>query len=422
MNPKKLLKKITPSFILSWYHWCLAGLGALIYGFPSKKLIVIGVTGTSGKSTTVDFICRILEEAGHKVASTSSIRFKVAGKEWKNKMKMTMPGRLVIQKLLAQAVKENCTYAVLEVTSEGIKQFRHKFINFDTAVFLNLTPEHLDSHGGFVNYRNAKVELFKAAKNVHIANTDDENVKYFLEIPHQRTITFATENSADIKAKDIRTEQGRISFSVESIPFTLNLIGQFNVINALAAIAVAVSIGISLQTAQKALEKVKGMPGRLEIVTQDPFLTVVDYAFTPDQLQASYASIKKFSGGKSLICVLGACGGGRDAWKRPVLGKIASQNCREVIITNEDPYDEDPWEIMEQVAGGIDNTKDTYHLILDRKEAIKKALELATVDDAVIITGKGAEPLMCLADGIKVPWDDREIVKEQLKSIPDTRS
>ena len=422
MNPRKLLKKITPSFILSWYHWCLAGLGALIYGFPSKKLIVIGVTGTSGKSTTVDFICRILEEAGHKVASTSSIRFKVAGKEWKNKMKMTMPGRLVIQKLLAQAVKENCTYAVLEVTSEGIKQFRHKFINFDTAVFLNLTPEHLDSHGGFVNYRNAKVELFKAAKNVHIANTDDENVKYFLEIPHQRTITFATENSADIKAKDIRTEQGRISFSVESIPFTLNLIGQFNVINALAAIAVAVSIGISLQTAQKALEKVKGMPGRLEIVTQDPFLTVVDYAFTPDQLQASYASIKKFSGGKSLICVLGACGGGRDAWKRPVLGKIASQNCREVIITNEDPYDEDPWEIMEQVAGGIDNTKDTYHLILDRKEAIKKALELATVDDAVIITGKGAEPLMCLADGIKVPWDDREIVKEQLKSIPDTCS
>ena len=109
MNPKKLLKKITPNFMLSWYHWCLAGLGAFIYGFPSKKLIVIGVTGTSGKSTTVDFICRILEEAGYKVASTSSIRFKVAEKEWKNKMKMTMPGRLVIQKLLAEAVKENCT-------------------------------------------------------------------------------------------------------------------------------------------------------------------------------------------------------------------------------------------------------------------------------------------------------------------------
>ncbi len=133
------------------YHWGWAFAGAVRYGFPSRKIIVIGVTGTSGKSTTIDFITRILEESGAKVASTSSVRFKVADKEWKNKMKMTMPGRFVIQKVLAQAVKAGCKYAVLEVTSEGIRQHRHKFINFNTAVFLNLTPEHIESHGSFEN-------------------------------------------------------------------------------------------------------------------------------------------------------------------------------------------------------------------------------------------------------------------------------
>src|SRR3989344_8113346 len=183
MQAKELVKKFLPRFVLSGYHYGLALVGAILYGFPSRKLTVVGVTGTSGKSTTVDFITRILEEAGNKVASTSSIRFKVAEKEWQNNMKMTMPGRFVIQKILRQAVDAGCKYAVIEVTSEGIKQSRHKFINFDAAVFLNLTPEHLDSHGGFENYRAAKLELFKVAKNVHVINEQDENAKYFLDIP-----------------------------------------------------------------------------------------------------------------------------------------------------------------------------------------------------------------------------------------------
>lgn len=389
MNFKRLLKKITPVFLLSWYHWCLAFLGAVIYGFPSRKLIVIGVTGTSGKSTTVDFICRILEEAGRKVASTSSIRFKVAEKEWKNTMKMTMPGRFVIQKVFKQAVDAGCKYAVLEVTSEGIKQFRHKFIYFDMAVFLNLTPEHLDSHGGFENYRKAKLELFRAAKNVHVVNEQDENTKYFLQIPAKKIITFGKSRER----------------------LNLQLLGEFNQINAAAAAAVATHYGIPKEVCKKVLESVQGMPGRLEVVSQNP-IVVVDYAFTPEQLEASYTAVKKYSGGKSLVCVLGSCGGGRDKWKRPVLGNIAAKNCREIIITNEDPYDEDPLEIMEQVAGGVGEK--SHHIVLNRKEAIKKAVSLAGADDAVIITGKGAEPLMCLADGVKIPWDDRQIVRDLL--------
>src|SRR3990167_11451583 len=243
MNFKRILRKFTPYFLLSAYHWLWAFLSALVYGFPSGKLIVIGVTGTSGKSTTVDFICRILEEAGHKVASTSSIRFKVGKKEWKNKMKMTMPGRFVIQKVLRQAVNAGCKYAVVEVTSEGIKQFSHKFINFDTVVFLNLTPEHIESHGGFKNYRDAKLELFKATKNVHIINTDDENAKYFFDVRAKKIITFGLQKG------DVNKNNS---------PFHLNILGNFNDYNALAAIAVAKNYGIPLEVYQKALQKVQG--------------------------------------------------------------------------------------------------------------------------------------------------------------------
>src|SRR3989344_9612893 len=151
MNAKETIKKFIPKSLLDFYHYVLAFFGAIIFGFPSKRLTIIGVTGTSGKSTTVDFITRILEEAGNKVVSNSSIRFKIGGKEWKNELKMGMPGRLFMQKLLKKGVVAGCNYAVLEVTSEGIKQHRHKFIDFNTAVFTNLSPEHIESHGGFEN-------------------------------------------------------------------------------------------------------------------------------------------------------------------------------------------------------------------------------------------------------------------------------
>ena len=190
MNLKETVRKIIPKFLLEFYHHFLALLGAVIFGFPgkTKNMKIIGVTGTSGKSTTTDFITRILDESGAKTASMSSIRFKIGSEEWENKYKMTMPGRFVVQRFLRQALNAGCKYAVLEVTSEGIRQFRHKFINFDTAVFTNLSPEHIESHGSFENYRNEKLKLFKAAKNIHVINVDDENAKYFLETPAEKTI------------------------------------------------------------------------------------------------------------------------------------------------------------------------------------------------------------------------------------------
>ena len=403
MTSKELIKKFVPKFLLRIYHFKLALLGAVAFGFPgkSKNMKIIGVTGTSGKSTTVDFITRILEEAGNKVASVSSIRFKVGEKEWENKYKMTMPGRFVIQKLLSQAKKAGCNYVVLEITSEGIRQFRHKFINFDTALFTNLTPEHIESHGGFENYRNEKLKLFQTTKNVHVINADDENAKYFIDVPAKKKIIFSLKNAENIN------KQNGISFEFKGQKFNLNLSGEFNVYNALAAICVAQGYDIKLDVCAKALEKARGISGRMEVVSEGPIKVIIDYAHTPAQLEAVYKTFKD----ENMICVLGSCGGGRDKWKRPVLGEIAKKYCKEIIITNEDPYDENPMNIINQVA---ETAGPEVKKILDRKEAIKTSINLAKAGEVVIITGKGSEPWMCLENGRKVPWDDRQIARESL--------
>jgi len=390
MMIKNLIKKILGDRFVSLYHYILALGGAVIFGFPGydKNIKIIGITGTSGKSTTADLITKILESSGNKVASISTIRFKIGSQEWENKYKMTMPGRFVIQKFLRQAKRAGCNFIVLEVTSQGILQFRHKFINFDTAVFTNLSPEHVEAHGSFENYRNAKLRLFKATKNIHIINADDKSSEYFFKIPAKKTIKFSVNDNNIYNLK-------------------LSLAGDFNLMNALAAMSTAKAYGIPEDVCKNVLESAKAIPGRMEFVQNLPFEVVVDYAHTPEQLEAVYKSFQ----GKNLICVLGSAGGGRDKWKRPVLGEIAKKYCSQIIVTNEDPYDEDPMEIISQVA---QNSGDKTQKILDRKEAIKKAIDLAKPGEVVAITGKGSESLMCVADGKKIPWSDREIAKEIL--------
>lgn len=443
---RNFLKKITPSFLIALYHRLLPAFGAFFSGFPSRRLKVIGVTGTNGKSTVVQMISEILEGAGSKVASVSSIRFKIGEREWQNTLKMTMPGRMKLQRFLSQAVKAGCEYAIVEVTSEGIKQFRHKFIDFKTAVLTNLTKEHIEAHGGFENYRKAKAELFKSAKQTHIINLDDENADYFFQFPAHKKYGFSInkidrgQTSVDLDFEKIRAENIQeglrgVSFKVQGTEFNLNLPGKFNVSNALAAICVGFAEGVSLEQMKKALEKIKNIPGRLELVIASPFSIYVDYAHTPDALQKVYATLSGISNFQSpiskqipnskfknpkLICVLGSCGGGRDKWKRPELGKIAAKYCNKIVLTNEDPYDEDPGQILSQIKSGISNFQfpiSNLYEILDRRKAIRKALNLAKPGDVVIITGKGSEPWMCLARGRKIPWDDRQIVKEEFQKL-----
>ncbi len=403
---KSLLKKIIPSFMLGWYHLGLAFLGALIYGFPSRKLIVIGVTGTNGKSTVVHLITEILEKSDFKTASISSIKFKIDKEERPNTLKMTMPGRFMIQEFLREAVKSNCKYAILEVTSEGIKQHRHRFIDFDSAIFTNLTREHLEAHKGFENYKKAKGRLFRALEKskkknkFSIINLDDPNADYFLNFSADKKYTYGINN----KKAEIRPDK---------IKLEISLPGDFNIYNSLAVVCVGLSQDISLNKILKVLKNIKEIPGRMELVIEKPFKVFVDYAHTPDALEKVYKTL-----GKGLICVLGSCGGGRDKWKRPELGKIASEYCNKIILTNEDPYDENPSQILLDIKSGIpsyklQSTKD----ILDRQEAIYKALSLAKKDDIVIITGKGCESWICVAEGRKIKWDDRRVVREEYKRI-----
>ncbi len=417
---KETLKKFTPSFLIGWYHFSLSLIGAVLYWFPSRKIKVIGVTGTNGKSTTVDLISRILEEAGHKVASISSIKFRINEKEWSNELKMTTPGRFKIKHFLRQAVNAGCRYAVLEVASEGIKQHRHRFIDFEAAVFTNLAPEHIESHGGFENYKKAKGELFKAAKNIHVVNIDDDNSGYFLKFPSTEKYVYGIENVPQngnwkfVRGKEINVSFRGTDFSVGNVSFHLKLLGAFNIYNALAAVCVGLSQGIGLDVCKRALEKAEGVPGRMEEVISSPFRVFVDYAFTPNALEKVYQAIKEGFNPLNMICVLGSCGGGRDKWKRPVLGGIAAKYCSKVIVTDEDPYDENPMKIIEGVAEG---TKGKARKILDRREAIKEALKSASPNDAVIITGKGCEPWICLANGKKMAWDDRKVVREEFNKL-----
>jgi UDP-N-acetylmuramyl-tripeptide synthetase len=450
---KELVKKMIPKFILDAHHQFWPFLGALAYGFPSRKLIVIGVTGTNGKTTVVDWTARVLEEAGYKIASASSVRFKIGEREKPNMLKMTMPGRMKLQKFLKDAVDGGCHYAVIEVTSEGIAQHRHSFIDFDVAVFTNLSSEHIERHGGFEKYKEAKGKLFgtlkpqntnhktqttnHTQKKVSIVNFDDENAEYFLRLGADEKFGFTTNEKLQVKnlycGKNIVSSRESVEFKVENIAFHLNVAGEFNIYNALAAICVGLSQGVDLATSARALGKVQGVPGRMEIVVRDPFTVVVDYAHTPVALENVYRVFAQpksdifinkespsYVGRPKLICVLGAAGGGRDKWKRQEFGRIAARYCDAMILTNEDPYDEDPRRILFEMKSGIPNSEipiSGFYEILDRKEAIRKALVLAKKEDVVVITGKGSEPWMCVAKGRKIPWSDREVVKEELRKL-----
>ncbi len=417
---KNLIRKFIPKPLLNWYHLSLAFIGAFLYRYPSRKMKVIGITGTNGKTTVANLVTQLLEEAGCKVAAISSIKFKIKDKEWPNTLKMTMPGRFKLQRFLRRAVNQGCQYAVVEVTSEGILQHRHKFIDFDVAVFTNLTPEHIEAHGSFEKYREAKGKLFrsleksKKTKKTSIINLDDENGEYFLKFSADQKIGYGINNNISnfIKATNIEVLPEGVSFVIQDVPFNLKLVGRFNIYNALAAISVGLSQEIDLEICKKALEKAEGISGRMEEVVKGPFKVFVDYAHTPDALLKVYSAFPENS---KKICILGSCGGGRDKWKRPELGQIANKFCNQIILTNEDPYDEEPGQILDQIETGIKNKE--VMKILDRREAIKKALSLAKADDIVIITGKGSEPWMCVEKGKKIPWDDREIVREEFRKL-----
>lgn len=438
---KSAIKKITPNFALSAYHLLWAFLAALWYGFPSESMIVIGVTGTKGKSSTVFMIARILEEAGLDVAVSSSLIYKIKKNEWLNPYHMTMVGRFRLQKFLAEAKQNGCKYVVIEATSEGIRQSRHRFINFDIALFTNLSPEHIESHGGFENYKIAKGKIFEVlsasskktidGKNIEkgiIVNGDDENADYFLKFKADKKYVFGKQSICPVKGKsdkcftssEVFVEASGSRFSLDGEEINLQLLGEFNIYNALAAISCASMLGVDIKKAKSALERIDEVPGRLKFIkVGQEFNAIIDLAHTPSSYEALFQTVNIIKNPKGrVISIFGSAGGGRDKWKRPELGKIAAKNSDYIILTNEDPYDEDPASILEDIKIGVDEVgfKGKCEIILDRNMAIKFAIEEARWSDTVLFLGKGTEQTMIVGKE-EYPWNEEELIMSEIKTL-----
>lgn len=415
---KRFFSRLLPQWLKNQYHLMHAVLACVVFGFPGKNLQVIGVTGTNGKTTTSQFIARILTQSGKKVALASTINFQIGEKSWVNASKFTTLSPWKLQRFLHDAVHEGCEYAVIETSSHALDQNRVWGIPYEVAVMTNVTREHLDYHQTMAAYREAKCRLFRRAKQA-VVNLDMEDPQFFCGMKEKQVLTYSTKNpQAQLLAADITLDFKGTEFEVDGIKFHLRIPGLFNIENALAALGVARLFGIDLAQAGEALGSVTGVPGRMELVPNHMNADIlIDYAVTPDAFEKLYASILPLKiPGSKIIHVFGACGE-RDRGKRPQMGEIASSYADIVILTNEDPFHENPEQIIDDIEQGVTKKRDkNYFRIFDRREAIHKSLTLAEIGDIVLITGKGAEVTMALGD-TRLPWSERQVIEEELEKL-----
>lgn len=398
---KKLIPKKIFTFFQPMYHFLLAIVGTIAYKYPSRDIHIIGVTGTKGKSSTVEYVNAVLEAGGYKTSLLSTIRFKIGDHNVPNKYKMTMPGRFFVQKFLRESVDNHCDFAIMEMTSEGAKNWRHIGVELDTLIFTNLSPEHIESHGSFDNYLKAKLRLAKSLEKSKkpirrvIANITNKYGPHFLVYDVDCNIGFYEDEANKIEV---------------SIP------GDFNKVNAYTAYIFGKEVGIKEDKILEAIKSVKKIYGRVEGVDEgQDFEVYVDYAHTPESLQKLYEAFSY----KNKIAVLGSCGGGRDRSRRAILGRIAAENCDLVIVTDEDPYDDDPLEIINEVANGAESVEGVemnknLFVEIDRRKAIALAINKAKKGDVILISGKGTDPYIMRADGKKEKWSDAEVTREEL--------
>lgn len=438
MNIKLLLKKLLPKKVLNIRHFLLAKKAAAKYCNPSNELMVIGVTGTSGKSSVIFYLRQLLEKAGHTVGSLSTIDFYIAGENKLNDQKMTMLGRDKIQKYLREMVDKKCDIALVETTSEGRVQYRHRFINYDMMVLTNLYPEHIASHGGFKNYKQAKIDLFKHTakygkglkkntKKIALLNTDHEKLDIlsefslfgFDEVYEFSACAAGTATNETKWTVDDVFYMNKVSDTDEEFLLTHELEGDHNELNKTIAGSVLRILGVEQEKIIEYMQGIGNPPGRVEFIEEAKehgFDVVVDYAFEPVALSALYRSISQ-NNPKRIIHVSGNTGGGRD--KPHAKAKVIAENADIVIITNEDPYDDDPMDIINEMSdimvehGKIDN--ETLFRVPERQDGIQKAIDVASDGDIVLVTGKGSEQAMVVANGKKIPWDDRGAVRKALK-------
>lgn len=441
---KFFLKRIVPQQIFSAYYWLFSILGAFLYGFPSRKMIVIGITGTKGKTSTANFVWSCAMAAGMKAGIITTANIRIGEEESMNHYHMTMPGRFAIQRTMREMVRKGCKVCVVETTSEGLKQWRHAGIDYDVAIFTNLTPEHLPSHGGsFEAYKKAKGALFSSlnrarrktlggapVEKIVLANNDSEHAPYYLSLVSGIAHTFSVRAASDTKAERIQEDRMGVSFDVcgagnrNCVSYRLSVLGAFNVYNALPAIALMRLWNVPEEKIQAGLKTLVLIPGRMEVVSSVgafPATVIVDYAHEGQSMNvATDAARKMLSDGGKLIVVLGAEGGGRDKSKRKAMGEVVAKKADIVIVTDVDPYDDDPVEICEDIAkiveaGGKQRNVNLF-VIGDRRAGIAKALSFAGTGDVVLVTGKGAEQSMVVKGG-SIAWDDRTVAREEMAKL-----
>jgi len=437
MNMKAFVKKILPKSVLNVRHFWLGHKAAKRYGYPSNEIMVIGVTGTSGKSSVIFYLRQLLERAGYTVGSLSTIDFYIAGENKLNDKKMTMLGRSATQKYLREMVDKKCDIAIVETTSEGRLQYRHRFINYDMMILTNLYPEHIRSHGSFENYMKAKVDLFahtatygtdRKPKKTAIINTDHEEVdiaKEFAQFDFDAVYEFSAykdgtaTNATPWQVDDI-FYMDKCGDNEEEFEFTHQIDSDHNELNKTIAASVLHILGVSNDKILDYMHMVGNPPGRVEYIAEAKshgFNVVVDYAFEPVALTGLYNSIKN-AYTRKIIHVTGNTGGGRD--KPHKKAAVIAKHADVVFVTNEDPYDDNPMDIINEMGemfkehGKVQD--ETLFLVEDRQDAISRAVLMAEKGDIVLVTGKGSEQAM-VVKGKHIPWDDREAVRKALKNV-----
>lgn len=393
-------------------------LASGFYGNPTEELQLVGITGTSGKTTTTYLLKSILEAAGKKTGLLGTISTQIGDKVYVSSK--TTPESIDLQCLFREMADMHMDYAVMEVSSHSLELGRVDGCRFSTGVFTNLSQDHLDFHKNMDSYREAKKKLFYKTRNANIINIDDKHGSLIAaEIKSLKTplITFGIDNEADIMAKNIDINSKGVSFILRTPQYEaelkIKIPGKFSVYNALAAASVAYAAGIDKDAIRDGLFKVDCVPGRSEIIQTDtPYTVMIDYAHKPDGLEKMLTTIRQYAKGR--IITLFGCGGDRDKEKRPMMGKIAGELSDYVIITSDNPRSEEPMEIIEQAEAGIKATSCDYICIENRRDAIKYALKIAKPDDIVLLAGKGHEPYQVLKDRT-IPFDERDIVAELLR-------
>lgn len=433
---KKIVQPIIPKSFINFLHYSESLTAAQNYKHPSNKMVVIGLVGSKGKTTTANMLWSILSAGGSKVGLIGTANIRYGQKEELNHYHMTMPGAFVLQRLLAKMSAINCQYVIMEVPSEGQTQYRHIGINFDVLIFTNVTNELMAAHDfsletlhkhnkrvfkRLAHSKRKTIGLQKTPKII-VANIDSKDAPNYLLFQADKKLTFGTKASADYIIKDVQDTQNGISFDINNTSYRVKMLGKINAVNAAGAIATATALGANKKAIELGLSKLPTIPGRMEVIEgKQPFTVVVDYAHEQASMTALMDSARDMKPkGAKVITLLGAEGGGRDKAKRPAMGAICAKGSDIIILSNVDPYEDDPETILDDIARGVLSTgaekNKNMFIVPDRREGIRKALELASKDDIVLITGKGAEQSMEIG-GKSIPWDDRKIVREVLNKL-----